>query len=55
MSEKKKVRIGIIGFGGQGSLYVGFLKAGLVKNAVLGAVCDINSEKLDESTICNEK
>ena len=47
MSEKKKVRIGIIGFGGQGSLYVGFLKAGLVKNAVLGAVCDINSEKLD--------
>lgn len=44
--KDKKVRIGIIGFGGQGSAYVRLLKAGLIKNAVLGAVCDIDEEKL---------
>ncbi len=45
--KDKKVRLGIIGFGGQGSAYVAMLKAGLIKNAVLGAVCDINQEKLN--------
>ena len=44
---QKKARIGIIGFGGQGSAYVRLLKAGLIKNAVLGAVCDIDAEKLE--------
>lgn len=43
---KQKARIGIIGFGGQGSAYVRLLKAGLIKNAVLGAVCDIDEKKL---------
>ena len=43
----QKLRIGIIGFGGQGSAYVRLLKAGLIKNAALGAVCDINEEKLN--------
>ncbi len=45
--SKEKVRIGIVGFGNQGSAYVRILKAGLVKDAVIGAVCDINPEKLE--------
>lgn len=45
--SKAKIRVGVVGFGGQGSVYVGFLKAGLVKNGILSAVCDINSDKLD--------
>ncbi len=44
----KKARIGIVGFGNQGSAYVGLIKGGLVKNATIGAVCDINAEKLDK-------
>ena len=44
---KQKARIGIIGFGGQGSAYIRLLKAGLIKNAVLGAVCDIDENKLN--------
>ena len=47
MDKKKKIRIGIVGFGGQGSAYVRILKAGLVKNGTLGAVCDIDPAKLD--------
>lgn len=43
----KKARIGIVGFGNQGSAYVRLLKAGLVKNGTLGAVCDINPQKLE--------
>lgn len=57
----KPARIGIVGFGNQGSAYVALLTGGvkigsfkislpgikLVKNGVLGAVCDINPEKLD--------
>ena len=43
----KKARIGIIGFGNQGSAYVRLLKTGLVRNGELAAVCDINEAKLD--------
>ena len=57
----KPARIGIVGFGNQGSAYVALLTGGikigsfelklpgvkLVKNGVLGAVCDINPEKLE--------
>lgn len=43
---KQKARIGIIGFGNQGSAYVRLLKAGLVRDGVLAAVCDTNEKKL---------
>lgn len=40
-----KVRLGIIGFGNQGSIYAQFLEEGKVKDMVLGAICDIDPEK----------
>lgn len=43
MSEQ--VRLGIIGFGGQGSAYARFIAAGLVPNMVLSAVADIDSSR----------
>lgn len=46
--KKPKIRVGIVGFGSQGSIYTGFLAAGLVKNGCLAAVCDINEEKLEK-------
>ena len=38
----KKVRLGIIGIGIETEAYVKFLRAGKVKNMVLGAICDID-------------
>lgn len=40
-----KVRLGIIGFGNQGSLYAQFITEGKVKDTVVGAICDIDPEK----------
>ncbi len=37
-----KLRFGIIGVGTQGKTYANFLKEGKVKNACLGALCDID-------------
>lgn len=39
------VRIGIIGFGAQGSTYAGFISEGKVKNLTIGAICDTDPEK----------
>ena len=36
--KRQKARIGIIGFGNQGSAYVRLLKAGLVRDGVLAAL-----------------
>ena len=41
----KKVRLGIIGIGTQGSAYAGFILEGRVKNMEIGAICDIDPEK----------
>lgn len=41
----KKVRMGIIGLGNQGSYYLGFLAEGKVNNTVIGALCDIDPAK----------
>ena len=41
----EKVRLGIIGFGNQGSIYAQFLEEGKVEGMVLGAICDIDPEK----------
>ncbi|MDQ0256728.1 putative dehydrogenase [Evansella vedderi] len=41
----KKVRLGIIGLGAQGSAYAGFISEGKVKNMEIGAICDIDPEK----------
>ena len=42
------VRIGIIGFGNQGSAYVNLIhEKKLIKGAVIAAVCDINEPKLN--------
>lgn len=41
----KKVRLGIIGFGTQGSTYANFIKNGLVPNMEIGSICDSDLEK----------
>lgn len=45
--KRNKARIGVVGFGNQGSVYVRLLKAGLVRDGVLAAVCDNNEAKLN--------
>lgn len=40
-----KVRIGIIGFGAQGSLYAKLITQGQVPNMEIGAVCDVDAAK----------
>ncbi|WP_153738724.1 Gfo/Idh/MocA family protein [Aquibacillus halophilus] len=41
----KKVKLGIIGFGAQGSAYAGFIAEGKVENMEVGAICDIDPDK----------
>ena len=41
----KTVRLGILGFGAQGSMYAKFIADGLVPNMTIGAICDIDPEK----------
>lgn len=45
----KKVRLGIIGLGQQGSMYAHFISTGKVPNMVIGAVCDIDASKKEEA------
>jgi predicted dehydrogenase len=40
------VRIGVIGLGNMGTLHAAYLSAGAVEGAKLGALCDIDAEKL---------
>ena len=42
---QKIVRLGIIGFGAQGTTYAGFIADGRVEGMSLGAICDIDPEK----------
>ena len=46
----EKLRYGIIGVGKQGSMYSRILTTGLVKNAILTAVCDIEEERIKWAT-----
>ncbi|MCD8792965.1 Gfo/Idh/MocA family protein [Staphylococcus gallinarum] len=41
----EKVRLGIIGFGAQGSTYAEFINSGKVENIVIGGICDIDPAK----------
>ncbi|GAA3342101.1 Gfo/Idh/MocA family oxidoreductase [Curtobacterium pusillum] len=41
----KKVRLGIIGLGAQGSMYAKFITDGMVPNTVLAAVADVDPER----------
>ena len=43
----EKVRYGVVGIGNMGSTHCRSLANGLVKNAVLAAVCDINPAKIE--------
>ena len=43
----KKVRIGIIGLGAQGSMYAKFITDGLVPNMEIGAIADIDPTKAE--------
>jgi UDP-N-acetyl-2-amino-2-deoxyglucuronate dehydrogenase len=45
----KKVKLGIIGYGVQGSTYARFLKEGKIPNMELGAICDIDGDKLSQA------
>ena len=40
----KKIRLGIIGIGNQGTTYAGLIFQGLVPHMELGAICDISRE-----------
>src|SRR5436190_10500144 len=42
-----QVRLGIIGFGAQGSLYARFLDGGMVPNMRIGAICDPDPAKAE--------
>ena len=44
-----KVRLGIIGFGAQGSFYARAIAEGKVPNMEIGAICDIDPARLDEA------
>ena len=44
----KKVRLGIIGFGAQGSTYAEFINNGKVENMTIGAICDNNLDKKEQ-------
>ena len=46
----EKLRYGIIGVGKQGSMYSHILTTGLVKNAILTAVCDVEEERIKWAT-----
>lgn len=46
----KKVKVGIIGLGAQGSLYTQFILDNRVKNMEIHAICDIDSAKKKEYT-----
>ena len=41
----EQVRLGIIGFGAQGSMYAGFIQDGMVPNIEIGAICDVDPAK----------
>jgi predicted dehydrogenase len=43
----KKVRLGIIGLGAQGSMYGEFIKSGMVPNMEIGAICDTDAAKAE--------
>jgi predicted dehydrogenase len=43
----EKVRLGIIGFGAQGSMYAKFIADGMVPNMVIGAIADTDPAKAD--------
>ncbi|UJF16177.1 Gfo/Idh/MocA family oxidoreductase [Jeotgalibaca sp. MA1X17-3] len=47
----KKVRLGIIGFGTQGSMYANFIENGMVPNMEIGAICDIDLAKREEAHV----
>lgn len=42
-----KIKMGIVGFGNMGTTHAHNLKSGLVKDMELGAICDINAERLE--------
>ena len=44
----RKVKIGVIGIGNIGSVHTNALYSGKVRNAILGALCDINEKKREE-------
>jgi predicted dehydrogenase len=43
----KKVRLGIIGLGAQGSMYAQFIESGMVPNMEIGAICDTDLAKAE--------
>lgn len=45
----EKVRLGVIGFGSMGSEHCVSISSGQVNNMVIGAICDIAEERLEEA------
>ncbi|MFC7846934.1 Gfo/Idh/MocA family protein [Arthrobacter sp. NPDC057388] len=46
----KKLRLGIIGLGQQGSAYAEFITNGMVPNMTIGAICDVDPAKKDKAS-----
>ena len=44
----RTIRIGIVGIGNMGSAHLSNILDGKIKNASLGAVCDVDREKLEK-------
>ena len=44
-----RVRLGIIGFGAQGSMYAKFIADGLVPQMVIGAVADVDADRREQA------
>ena len=45
-----RVRLGIIGFGAQGSMYAEFIADGLVPNMAIGAIADTDADRREQAT-----
>lgn len=45
--SQRKLKLGIIGYGTEGSMYGKFISEGMVENVEVSAVCDIDPERLE--------
>lgn len=48
----RKVRLGIIGFGTQGSMYAKFIRDGMIANMEIGAIADIRPDRREAAAEC---
>ena len=47
------IRLGVIGYGNIGTAHAACIGTGLIEGAVLGAVCDLNPDRLRAACNCD--